>query len=672
MSLRPRHSLTRGASVLAALVVAALLASAGLLLQETSPLAILKREAQTATVVTPNQAGAVLGGGTAVDQKTECVPGFNYRVIQKETQPQTQCIHVMDCGLGAPNTSIQNSNQTAIPTKCTTVTEVAGGKPATGDQNACREWKCQTQYCTVTSTTPQVVAGCTWVAGGGTNQKEQISAAETQKKVAQDALSAIDNGERLPPEVQNMLRQDSGLQKVLNDAFSERQAEVESAMSTLGQEAQKNAQMLNELGCFDAGATVDVNCRALMSQKDVIEKKWEDLTSQYKSLADNQKNLAPMNCVSGSPNCADLTIPTQDPRLNQSGVLQPQGRPDTFGPPGGGGVSAACQKCQQNRNDYSACMQCSGAGGGQGMPSMPKGGGSGGGSSGGGSGGGQQQQCQPQYFCNGNTLMYAQCYNQQPGNAQQIQQCPTGYACQNNACQPSAQYGYCADGRTPRTAPAQPQPAANTCTVGAWEDASNGCQTSWRCAPRGSGSGQPTAQLSCQPTAASSGTTINITYACANGATTASATGFSITSETTLSGTASATVQKPASGQTITYALTCTNTSVTPVLSASEQCTVRVATPTIVLVATPEKVSQAEADEEKRKSTIGWVTSGMQKCAISSPDFATWSEQQASNTSVAGAAVSPVIPPAGAQFNLACTTLGGTTATSSVRVISTP
>lgn len=299
---------------------------------------------------------------------------------------------------------------------------------------------------------------------------------------------------------------------------------------------------------------------------------------------------------------------------------------------------------------------------------MPKGGGSGGGSGGGGQ---QQQQCQPRYFCNGNTLMHAQCYNQQPGNAQQIQQCPAGYACQNNACQPSAQHGYCADGRTPRTAPAQPQPAASTCTVGAWEDASNGCQTSWRCVPRGTGV-NPSAQLSCQPSSTSVGATVNITYACANGATVASSTGFSLASTGALSGTASATVQKPGSGTTITYGLTCTNASVTPALTASEQCTVRVASPTIVLVATPEKIVQSEADEEKRKSTIGWVTSGMQKCTISSPDFATWSEQQAGNTSVAGAVVSPVIPPTGAQFNLGCTTLGGTTATSSVRVTSTP
>jgi hypothetical protein len=86
------------------------------------------------------------------------------------------------------------------------------------------------------------------------------------------------------------------------------------------------------------------------------------------------------------------------------------------------------------------------------------------------------------------------------------------------------------------------------------------------------------------------------------------------------------------------------------------------------LIATPEKIQKSEADEVKRESTIGWVTTGMQSCVISSPDLPTWSDSQASITSVAGAVASPALT-ADTKFVLTCTTLGGTEASSTVKVL---
>jgi hypothetical protein len=89
----------------------------------------------------------------------------------------------------------------------------------------------------------------------------------------------------------------------------------------------------------------------------------------------------------------------------------------------------------------------------------------------------------------------------------------------------------------------------------------------------------------------------------------------------------------------------------------------------IVLVATPEKIAKTETEDLKRKSTIGWVTSGMQSCVISNTDFADWTTAQAGNTSISGAAVSPIIT-ADTTFKLTCQTLGGATASSTVKVLS--
>lgn len=262
--------------------------------------------------------------------------------------------------------------------------------------------------------------------------------------------------------------------------------------------------------------------------------------------------------------------------------------------------------------------------------------------------------------------MYNQC-PQQNSQWQTYQQCPTGYTCQNNGCVATAPYGYCTNGQ-PRTAPAQAQPAASSCTVGTWTDASNGCQTNWQCTAGAAGS--PTAQLSCQPLVAASGTIVTFAYVCANGATAATASNFTIPSATTLSGTATTSAKKPTDGtSSVTYGLTCTNANVTPALTASAQCAVQIGNAAIVLVATPEKIAKTETEDLKRKSTIGWVTSGMQSCVISNADFIDWTSQQAGNTSVSGAAVSPIIT-ADTIFKLTCQTLGGTTASSTVKVLS--
>ena len=157
--------------------------------------------------------------------------------------------------------------------------------------------------------------------------------------------------------------------------------------------------------------------------------------------------------------------------------------------------------------------------------------------------------------------------------------------------------------------------------------------------------GAPTAQLSCQPQIADPGMTIAITWGCSAGISTAS--GFSTGGA--LSGATSTVVTAPPEGtNTVAFGLICTNQT----LSSSASCTVQVTKPAIVLVANPDTVALNET------STIGWVTSGMEKCTVSSPDQLDFTERNASRTNINGVAETSPITETTDVF-LTCTTLGG-------------
>jgi hypothetical protein len=94
---------------------------------------------------------------------------------------------------------------------------------------------------------------------------------------------------------------------------------------------------------------------------------------------------------------------------------------------------------------------------------------------------------------------------------------------------------------------------------------------------------------------------------------------------------------------------------------ASAQCSVQINQPAIDLVADPQAVPSGDT------SSIGWVTAGMQSCVISSPDDATFTSANASNTSVSGVAQSDAIT-GPTRFTLTCQTLGGQTKTATTQV----
>jgi Tfp pilus assembly protein PilV len=285
----------------------------------------------------------------------------------------------------------------------------------------------------------------------------------------------------------------------------------------------------------------------------------------------------------------------------------------------------------------------------------------------------------PQMACTSDQNTYNQQLQQYQYQMQQYQYQQQMYQQQMYQQQMQQQYnggGYYGMMPTAPTMPSQPcynqnassqctsqqptQPSASQCSVGSWQPLYSGsCIVNWQCVPSSGGGGgtgqQPTAQLSCQPPVADVGMPVAVAYMCTN-ATGSSGNGFSTGNQ--LSGTTTVTIAKPPQGaNTATYGLTCTNGS----LSASDQCSIQVSQPSIVLVANPQTVSKGDT------TTIGWVTSSMQECIISSPEQSDFTARNQNNQAVNGvASSSPIVVQT--HFVLTCQTLGGQTKSATVVV----
>jgi hypothetical protein len=209
---------------------------------------------------------------------------------------------------------------------------------------------------------------------------------------------------------------------------------------------------------------------------------------------------------------------------------------------------------------------------------------------------------------------------------------------QPTACTPSTQ-SQCS------TQPAQPDPS--TCTAGAWQPIYSGsCIVNWQC-----GSG---AQISCQPQVADVGMSIAISYSCSSG----TATGNGFTAAAQPAGSATTTVAAPPAGtNTGTYALSCNNQGAI----TGAQCSVQINQPSIILVANPKTVPAGTP------STLGWITTGMQSCVVSSPDQSSFTAANAYNTSVNGSVTTSPITQ-NSTFLLQCQTQGGGTQEASTTI----
>lgn len=457
--------------------------------------------------------------------------------------------------------------------------------------------------------------------------------------------------------VKNLGEMSPAQQQVLKDVFAEQKIETENQIKKNETRLAEVNQALENCawgGCDEAQNAA--NAKALAAEKAQLEAKNNELKQRMEALAQGERSdLKPATPNSqfdgwGTP-CSDAKadratcgtyapkpavvnppIPPRDPR-KPSTFADPSGSPQPSS--GGGNPLSALGSLLQN---FAKGLAGSGALSPKGpaCPSDPN----------------AYQQQQQQY------QMQMQQYNQQlqQYNYQQQQIYNYGGTLPTPPTPPVA----CTPTDTSNTCPAAPaQPAVSGCLSGSWRPVttklSNGhqCTSSWQCVP--SNVTPPTAELSCQPKVADVGMTIAISFAC-SGATGSTGGGFS-TQDATSGSTTTVIATPPAGATTITYGVTCRNQS----LTARAECSVQIAKPTIVLLVNPKVVPSGEA------STVGWITSGMQACTVSSPQMPGFTTQNASKKNVNGVATtSPITRET--QVVLTCDTLGGGTRVASTTI----
>ncbi|MBV9159177.1 MAG: hypothetical protein JO019_01105 [Candidatus Kaiserbacteria bacterium] len=257
--------------------------------------------------------------------------------------------------------------------------------------------------------------------------------------------------------------------------------------------------------------------------------------------------------------------------------------------------------------------------------------------------------CAQNYICQNSTL-YARnssCVDTPVQNCQ--------YGCNGTQCALSPQL---------QCPPPPNQPDPTLCQSGVWQQQSNTntsgqiCVTGWQCVQNGSS--QPAAQISCQPQVVDPGMSVAISYSCTNSVT---SDGIGFFSLHQLSGSTTTVAQLPASGNTINYGIACVGTTGAV---ATSTCNVQVSHPSIVMVANPQTVSRGTT------SVVGWVTTGMNACTVSSPDMPDFTAHNAGIRATSGVATTTPIATT-TRVVLHCETIGGGTrdATTTITVANT-
>jgi hypothetical protein len=608
---------------------------------------------------------APIGGGEGV--LSVCVPGCAYKVSRA------------DAGGKIDATDSCATLRSRYPSNMTPAQEAA--------VESCQKTaQCVVQKCDE--------KGCSTLNSPAERESELGKAAQipeyfkTDQQI-RDALNRARKGEDVTKQVGEM-------SPTLQEAF--KQAKEDAEISTDAEIATNKQKLQSELSRL-ANAT---NAGSPVRFRNAIEENINNLEARNEQLLAEKNNLSKTN-LEGLRAHASVTDPGENPYGQQGGIypgtdqpgvdcsngkcIGPDGKPTSTGTfPGADqpGVSEYCKtvggcigpdgKVIPKGATIPPRPQTQGPirpGGGPDSTSISRSGGSSGGLGGGLSnilggllgglanafGRSAGGTLGPAQTCSTDPNAYAQ--QQQQYNLQ-LQQYNLQLQQYNQERYYGTSYGYGAPTRpippqpcTPSTqqqcSNQPPQPPASSCSSGTWKPIQNGaCTTSWQCVPgSGDAARKPVAHLSCQPKVADLGMSIAIAYGCDN-STPDSATGFTIS--TPPNGTATAETTEPAAGtRTNIFSITCKGPTQQ---TASAQCTVQVAKPSIVLVANPKDVESGEA------SAIGWITSGMRSCVISSPDRADFTERNAANTSVSGTVTTPPITQ-DTRFLLTCETHGG-------------
>lgn len=424
----------------------------------------------------------------------------------------------------------------------------------------------------------------------------------------------------------------------------------------------------------NAGACADKQAAVTAAQldRDAKQRKLEEMREYAQSLGKDSATL----CPPGGPPCSTTTTRPPngtagetggDAESENSSIAGAGGKKDD--PPGNpGGCAGSTFGCGGNGPGQQIVIG-SGYGG-----AHPSGGGYPGGAQ---PCGAQQQQQQGggligvviSLFTKSNTSGSQNCQNGVPVPSCTITASPTNVA----AGQPvtltwQSQQAFSANLSTSGSVAPQGSMTVNPQTttsyvlqLSGYMDNRTGQQLRGQCVVQvtvdgqGGGDGAPKAEISCRPERADVGMSVALSFACRNSAS-SGGTGFSTNNQ--MSGSATPVVESPTLGSSVAkYALTCSKEGKTD----TAECTVKINTTSIVLIANPKKVKSGG------EANIGWITSGMESCAISSPTLSGFTAENAGNTSTSGVAKTPNLT-GDATFVLSCTTKAGGTKTAETTV----
>jgi len=659
VDMRKRFT-SRGYSILAALVFVALLGSITVAVNLATP--SVNRMAMSAlapaTGNVPTSAPASTGKESG--QKQQCQPGYDY-VVNKDSKGSPQVVSQPVCPPQgeAPKgpEQIKSTQQSAAaslalapgtfgqqndPVRCELDAKTKQYKPKS-------DYKCKVKYCIPVGGNKSECKEVDNLFGANSSIDPSAVEKELREPLIKDILKNTD-----PSEHQKLLGEmgvSSADQDILKKAYEEDRTETKAEIARNNNRLSEIEQALSN--CAYGGCDEGRNARdakLLEAEKAALDARNESLQKRLAVLsAAEQQHLKP-GIVPGTdqPGVAQVCStsggcvgpdgkPVPKNTFPAPGPVAPQGPagPDSPSPRSGGNPMGALGSLLQG-----LMKGLTGSGAGQGAPcaSDPN----------------AYQQQQQQY------QMQMQQYNYQlqQYNYQQQQAATFGGAQPMAPVPPAA----CTPNADSNTCPAAPVQPTTGCTNGSWKpvttQGSNGrqCTTNWQCTP--SNAVTPTAELSCQPKVADVGMSVAISFSCAN-ATGSSGAGGGFSTDNQTSGSTTTVIATPPAGATgITYALTCRNQN----LTARAECSVQISKPTIVLLANPKNVVSGES------SRVGWVTSGMQSCVVSSPQMPGFTTQNANNKNVNGVATTSPLT-RNTTVVLTCQTIGGSTKAASTTIV---
>lgn len=689
MSESPRAG-ERGVSILGALVVALMLGAGSIATFElaTPSLSSVSENSQVAaiklaagpTAKTPPKAtaGEKCINVIACDQATPvnvdsiltqpCTPGFKYEIRETGGKVQVKPApkHAGTCkDAGFSDAQILKASDNAAPKGAvpTGIKEIKcdASSIKKGHIKPGETANCEYEYCTSLKLratrdrggNPALAAqqsdgDCSdgeLGAGKTFGELRSVARAEAIGKIVEgmtkDQLARID-----PSELTGL---DPRAQGPLQDALSGAKQGIDNTLAEKRDRDKEIDEILKK--CATPAGCAGHNQNDLKAEKQAIAADSRDLLDQKNKLAALQRTLAD-EAAKGPPGKDDTVTCTGGVCKNSKGETVPPPGPGTQNPgPGTSGPGGGTPDSSANNSK----------GGGMGdIGSLLK------------SLGSLFNQQQQQLPCVSDQNQYnqqlqsyqmqLQSYNQQLQQYNYTRQLQSVYGSTGFTPEPPTQPAQPCFKPSPtnscQQAPAQPDPTG--CQNGSWKPTYTGaCLSGWQCVPTsGSGTGSGgsnliTALLTCQPQVVDVGMNVSITYSCSSG--TSEGGGFETGGAQ--SGSTTVAISSPPAGTNVaTFGLKCTGTGT----GATKQCSVQIGKPGIVLIANPKNV------KDDQQTAIGWVTSGMKSCVISSDDLPQFTSANANKTNVNGTVQTPPLDAVNGSttsydFLLHCITVGGNT-----------